>query len=284
MAIRTLPNLSPAQVVRLTDALLSNANRLFQSARVLLDADDIPLARSIAILGMEESAKAIALHQRRIEIVREAEGAPFRCDWLDALWASHEKKLHLVHRFLVDEEYWFGVEAADPERNAAELGAIRGWASRHDRAKLRGFYVDISRTGDVMKPDDLDDRKMLEGVLDAVHQIGWQLRLGEHIEGKRQNEREAGRPPAEPEAVAWFEAQGFDASTLREGKPGVPLRNAGYRFFDPNEDHGDPLRTFGKPGYEAQTRELFALMSDIDADRMAAEAATDETNSPTEDS
>lgn len=38
-----------------------------------------------------------------------------------------------------------------------------------------------------------------------VHQIGWQLRLGEHIEGKRQDEQEQGSPPMDPKILEWLE-------------------------------------------------------------------------------
>ena len=54
--------LVPAQVIALQDALLANANRLLEAARRSVEAEDFPLARSLAILGMEESGKAIALH------------------------------------------------------------------------------------------------------------------------------------------------------------------------------------------------------------------------------
>ena len=275
MAVRRLPDLTPLQVVRLQDALLANANTLLTSALALLDLGHVALARSLAILGLEESGKAIAVHERRVEMCHIADGEPFRCDRLDELWGSHEKKLEAVHRFLVEERYWFGVEPSDPDENAAYLGTIRSWARRHDRSKQRGFYVDLGKTGEVMAPSDVSDDAALREVIAHVHQIGWQLRLGEHIEGKRQDEKAAGLPPLNDDDLAWLAvdeseelddvAKEFRADlqrSLREGVPGESLPNAAYRFNPPDADRS-PFRNVGKPGYEAETRELMRLARDL---------------------
>lgn len=63
MPIRVLTKPSPSQVNGLQDELLANSDRLLNTALGLLVPDDIALARSLAILGMEESEKAIALHK-----------------------------------------------------------------------------------------------------------------------------------------------------------------------------------------------------------------------------
>lgn len=265
-----LPNLSPAQVVRLQDALLTNADALLTSAMTLLERGNVALARSLAILGLEESGKAIAIHNRRVEIARAPEGTPFRCDALDKLWASHQEKLETVHNFLVEERYWFATEPSDAEANAASLGKIKKWADRHDRLKQRGFYVDLSKTADVLTPTQVADEESLADVINFVHQIGWQLRLGEHIEGKQQDEQEQGSPPADPEMLERLERlEGFDSSSasslldaLRQGTPGKPLNNAAYRFNTPSDDQ-DPFRNVGKPGYEAETRELLRLAEEV---------------------
>lgn len=275
MAVRRLPDLSPVQVVRLQDALLANANTLLTSALALLDLGHVALARSLAILGLEESGKAIAVHERRVEMCHIAEGEPFRCDRLDELWGSHEKKLEAVHRFLVEERYWFGVEPSDPDENAAYLGTIRSWARRRDRSKQRGFYVGLGKTGEVMAPSDVSDDADMREVIARVHQIGWQLRLGEHIEGKRQDEKAAGLPPLNDDDLAWLAvdeseelddvAKEFRADlqrSLREGVPGESLPNAAYRFNPPDADRS-PFRNVGKPGYEAETRELMRLARDL---------------------
>ncbi|WP_199043142.1 AbiV family abortive infection protein [Glycomyces salinus] len=275
MDIRVLPDLSPEQVVRLQDALLENANALLTSALTLLDQGQVALARSLAVLGLEESGKAIAIHERRVDIVNAPEGELFRCNYLDQLWASHERKLEAVYHFLLEERYWFDHEPPDPEQNIAQLGTIKSWARRHDKWKLRGFYVDLDKVGNVKVPTDAADEATLRGVVERVHQIGWQLRLGEHIEGKQQDEREAGLPPLSDEVLEWLDANahGPDGSqrafyqALREEVPGEPLSNSAYRFNRSGSDQ-NPFRNFGKPGYEAETIELIALSEELNQEKL----------------
>jgi AbiV family abortive infection protein len=108
--VRQLPDLSGPQVVELQDALLSNADRLLTAALTVLRDDNIALSRALVILALEESGKAIALHQRRVQIAYAPEGERFVNHRLNELWASHRKKLELVHQVLVDEQYWFAAE------------------------------------------------------------------------------------------------------------------------------------------------------------------------------
>lgn len=77
--------LSPSQVIALQDALLANANRLLEAALRSVEAENLPLARSLAILGMEESGMVIALHKRRVSMVRAPEGEEFVNDELKEL-------------------------------------------------------------------------------------------------------------------------------------------------------------------------------------------------------
>lgn len=90
----------------------------------MLESDDVPLARSLAILGMEESGKAIALYWRRRQMAYASEGEPFVNERLQNLWREHGLKLETVHRLLVEEEYWFDVEPSDPKENERVLGTI----------------------------------------------------------------------------------------------------------------------------------------------------------------
>lgn len=276
MAVRKLPDLTPKRVVQLQDALLANADALLTSALAVLGLGHIALARSLAILGLEESGKAIAIHERRVAMTSAPEGEPFRCAWLDELWASHQRKLEKVHGFLVEEPFWFGTEPADPAVNAATLGTIKAWSRRHDRSKQRGLYVDLGKTGIVMAPPYVADEEALRGVIAHVHQIGWQLRLGEHIEGKRQDEQEAGLAPSTDEEVDWMRSRHWDdvppyvrqvldgmVASIKAGIPGEPLKNAAYRFNPPDADR-NPFRNLGMPGYEAETRELLWLEADLD--------------------
>ena len=267
--IRQLPDLTGPQVVELQDALLSNADRLLTAALAVLEVDNVALSRSLVILALEESGKAIALHQRRVQIAYAPEGEPFVNDRLNELWANHKKKLELVHQFLADEQYWFAAEPPDPEANAAYLGAVKRWAERHDKFKQRGFYVDVSKSGQTMTPAKIDDEPSLRTVVEHVHQIGWQLRLGEHIEAISQAESAAAILPASEadieQARQLYIDAGFDQDMIdelqasqRAGRPGHVLNNDAYRLHLPVAG-SDPLANFGKPGHEAESRELLRL-------------------------
>lgn len=267
--IRELPDLTGAQVVELQDALLCNADRLLTAALAVLEADNVALSRSLVILALEESGKAIALHQRRVEIAHAPDGEPFINDRLNELWVNHKRKLELVHQFLVEEEYWFATEPPDPDANAAYLGAVKRWAERHDKVKQRGFYVDVSKSGQTMTPAQIHDEPSLRTVISHVHQIGWQLRLGEHIEAKSQAESAAATLPASEADIEQARQLYMDADidqylidelldSLRAGRPGHVLNNDAYRLHLPDAETG-PFANLGKPGHEAETRELLRL-------------------------
>lgn len=271
MARASLPDLSPDQVIALLDEVLANADSLLTSAMALLDAGQVGRARAMAILGMEESGKAIALHERRVAMQYAEPGEPFMCKSLQELWPNHRKKLETVHRFLTWEEYWFGVEPSNPEENAAMLGTIEAWKEEHNTVKQRGFYVDLGVDGQPITPASVADEEQLGEVIAFVHQIGWQIRLGEHIEGKAQDERERDIEPRTPEQAAWLDdvealsqetRDAIRASAL-EGTPGTPLPNPAYRFNQPDADP-NPFKNFGRPGYEAETREILRLKEDLD--------------------
>jgi AbiV family abortive infection protein len=273
MPVRKLPNLSPTQAVELQDALLANADRLLTAALAVLDLGNVGLARSLAILGMEESGKAIAIHERRVQMAYAPEGKPFVNARLENLWASHQEKLELVHRFLTEERYWFGTEPADPEANRAYLGTIKRWTRRHDKLKQRGFYVDIDKAGDVLAPTGVSERESLIDVISHVHQIGWQLRLGEHIEAKQQAEESRGVPPRSEAEIEEMREMFSDVpvvasdeefyESMRQGREGRKLNNDGYRLHLP-ELGSNPFENLGKPGYEAETRELMRLTEELD--------------------
>lgn len=270
----TLPPLTPEQVIELQDELLANADRLLTSALAVLNLGSVGLARSLAILGMEESGKAIAIHQRRKNIAHEPEGAPFVDDWLQQLWSNHQQKLRLVHDFLVHEEYWFDTEPSNPEENHAALGEIEQWSHRHNLLKQRGFYVDVDAQAGVLAPDADTDAESLRRVIEHVHQIGWQLRLGEHIVAKSQQQFSEAIAPASEEEINRFRdtlsaVSGLDESILeqilenmRQGCDPTPLNNDGYRFELPGPE-SNPFKNLGKRGYEAQTRELERLAKEI---------------------
>lgn len=260
-------DLSPTQVIALQDALLSNADRLLQAAMTMLQSDDVPLARSLAILGMEESGKAIALHERRVRMAYAPEGDSFVDQFLMDLWGQHVLKLEAVHSFLVNEEYWLDTDPPDPNENARVLGTIEEWKREHNVLKQRGFYVDVTPDGEPVTPQETTDAEAVREVIAHVHQIGWQLRLGEHIEGKGRLQREQDVPPASNGVIERMrdllsrvdpEMAHRVAESMRQGTKGEKLNNAAYAFVLPK----DPFETYGRPGFEAQDRELWALMDE----------------------
>ncbi|MFD5213117.1 AbiV family abortive infection protein [Microbacterium sp. NPDC058345] len=278
-------DLEPTQVIALQDALLSNADRLLQAAAAMLEGDSAPLARSLAILGMEESGKAIALHERRVRMAYAPEGESFVDDRLKRVWGDHGLKLEVVHRFLVNEQYWFGVEPSDPEENARVLGTIEEWRRDHNLLKQSGFYVDVSPQGDPVTPEGVADVDAVREVLGHVHQIGWQLRLGEHIEGKRRLETEQDVPPATEEEIQNMRRilRNMDQAmadrmleSMREGKNGETLNNAAYAFELPE----NPFATVGKPGHEAEDRELLALWEHVHSETPDASEEPAEPEEP----
>jgi AbiV family abortive infection protein len=251
----SLPDLTPAQLDRLQDELLANADRLLMAAARMLAAGDAALARSLAILGVEESAKAIALHDRRVAMAHAPEGEPFVNEWLSGVWRDHGKKLRLVHGFIVYERYWFGSGPSDPSTNEAVLGVVGEWSKRHNVLKQQGFYVDVGDDGEVVSPLAPIDEPTLATVIAVIHQIGWQLRLGEHIEAKGQAESggplhndgyrlpypERGRGVGAGESVVGFEAQARELSRLRDGDLQVGAEDAAARgraLIDSLRPHG----------------------------------------------
>ncbi|WP_068479742.1 AbiV family abortive infection protein [Pseudoclavibacter helvolus] len=253
--------LTPEQVIALQDALLANADRLLQASLTMLDNDNAALARALAILGMEESGKAIAVHERRVGMARATEGAPFVDERLKKVWADHGLKLEVVHHFLVHEQYWFGLHQSDSEENARVLGTIEQWKRDHNTLKQRGFYVDVAEGGDPVTPETVADPHAVRAVVGYVDQIGWQLRLGEHIEGKHRMQAERGAPPATEAEIERMRRLLRRADpkiaehmleSMRTGVPGDTFANADYAFALP----ADPFETVGKPGYEAQDRSL----------------------------
>lgn len=244
---------------------MANADRLLMAALAMLDRGDVPLARSLAILGMEESGKAIALHERRVMMAHAPEGEAFVDQGLVKLWGLHPRKLEIVHDFLVREEYWFGSEPSNPDENAQVLGTIDEWKREHNTLKQRGFYVDVTSDGDPLIPQQVDDAETVRAVIGNVHQIGWQLRLGEHIEGKRRLQSEEDVPPASEDEIEaarrmWDSIDPTITAdmieSMRAGRKGERFNNAGYAFHLPS----NPFENFGRPGYEAEDRELLALM------------------------
>lgn len=225
-------SLTAAEVIELTDILLSNANSLRTSALVMLEKDTVPVARLLAILCVDTSGKAIALHERRTEMGYRPEGEPFVSSDLVAIWQARDRTFKLVHDFLEAEEYSFNMWPPNEE----ERGQIR--------TTLANLGIHIQRT--VNEENTIgaaEGAQNIRRVLEYTEQIGWQLRLGEHIEARR-------RERVEEELAAY----------LRLGKQGKKFNNVDYLFDFPE----DPFEKMGKKGHEAQDRSLTNLRNAID--------------------
>ncbi|WP_084606002.1 AbiV family abortive infection protein [Agreia bicolorata] len=180
--------LSFLQVEDLYDEVLSNAFHLSQDARLLLEHGSVGRARALAVLALEEAGKAVMIHKAKVRSFREG----LRDPHLDATfwknWRSHQTKLRAVHDYIVHEPHWFDV--APPPVNELLLGEVDDYLAELDRRaadgdsnKLKGFYVDIdAATGRTETPNSSVNPDDVFELLGLGHQVGWQLRLGDHIE------------------------------------------------------------------------------------------------------
>jgi hypothetical protein len=112
-------------------------------------------------------------------------------------------------------------------------------------------------------------------VIEHVHQIGWQLRLGEHIEAKSQaawaatisrvSEAEIEQSP-QLYVDAGIDEETIDdlLATRLQGRPGRVLNNDAYPLHLPAPDSA-PFAHLGKLGHEAETRELLRLAGESKA-------------------
>ncbi len=176
------------QVEDLYDEVLGNAFDLSKDARLLLDCGSIGHARALAVLAHEECGKAILIHHAKIASFQSGYKDPVLDDrfWKD--WRTHQPKLRAVHEFIIREEYWFDVQP--PPINEFLLGDVSDylteldrWAAEGDSSKLRGLYVDVDQgTGNTFSPATDQGASEVVELLAIAHQIGWQIRLGDHIQ------------------------------------------------------------------------------------------------------
>jgi AbiV family abortive infection protein len=229
-------SLTPPQVETLYDALLSNADGLCRDADMLLEAGSGGRARALAILALEESSKAIAIHEKRSQAALGRSSTLALDDTFWKEWTDHLPKLTRVRAFLLEEEYWFG---DPPQIDEQLLGPIEDylktldrWALANNAAKLRGFYVDVdfNGTGTILLPDPVDPDEVRQ-IVGLVDQIGWQVRLGDHIVWRQYQEA-------------------LDA--MGEASPFALCAVSGV----------DQLARLGSPGWEAFTRRCVALSGD----------------------
>lgn len=177
--------LTNAQLEALYDELLENADQLCRDAEVLLEAESVERARALVILALEESAKAIAIHESRAEAAMTGSSVPSldRAFWRE--WRAHVPKLRRVKAFLIEERYWFGLPPKPNELLQGPLDqyleTLSRWAHAYQDAKLSAFYVDVDPdSGDVLQAP-VPDRSEVLAMIELVEQVGWQVRQGDHI-------------------------------------------------------------------------------------------------------
>lgn len=127
------------------------------------------------------------------------------------------------------------------------------------------FLRRLLQKGGVLAPTGVVDVQSVRDVIAHVHQISWQLRLGDRIESKRQEEEEQGAPSAkevEIEQMRSLYSRVKDLNlvedileSLRRGRSGIPRNNSAFsiRLSD------SPFWNVGKPTYLSATRELHPL-------------------------
>src|SRR5699024_12430881 len=103
------------------------------------------------------AGKPAARHERTLGTSHRPEGEECVDDGLRKLWREHPLKLDIAHRFLMLEQYWFGVAPSDSEENAEVLGTIQEWKRKHNSFKQRGFYGDVTAEGELLTPHAVAD-------------------------------------------------------------------------------------------------------------------------------
>jgi len=144
------------ETVRLAaSAAFRNANRLLADAEMLLHAGSAPTAHAVAILAMEEAAKAVTW--RRFADADTGQTVRFAQE-------RHEGRLQRVRHLHNYLEMWFHYHH-DPDYELPTSEAfdekIRREATSDNARKQRGFYVDVEKTT-VLEPTLITDDEARE--------------------------------------------------------------------------------------------------------------------------
>jgi AbiV family abortive infection protein len=220
------------EVEALYDATLSNAFYLTQDANVLLEKGSTGRAHALAILALEECGKAILIHNAKVASHNRQLPDPELDDTFWQSWRTHQPKLRAVREFLIQNRYWFDYQPPEPDELL--LGSVEDYLAELDRfakegdsSKQRGLYVGVDpATGKPVSPLDESGLDEVVEILRMAHQIGWQLRLGDHIE-----------------------------FVTTERSTGAPMS-----LYARYADGGDLAHSLGDRGWEAQEVELVLTM------------------------
>jgi len=237
------------EVEALYDETLSNAFYLTQDANLLLEDGSVGRAHALAVLALEECGKAILIQNAKIASHARNLTDPELDDTFWREWRTHQPKLRAVREFLLKNKYWFDFQPPEPDELL--LGSVDDYladldrfAKEGDTSKQRGLYVGIDKaTGRPESPLDETNRAEVVELLRTAQQIGWQIRLGDHIE--------------------------FVTTERDSGKP--------LSLYAQYADGGPLARSLGERGWEAQQVELLMMVSAFDQnDEFTKEISNDD--------
>lgn len=171
--------LEPSKAREFWFALVENA------ARLVADADTIgpasPRAQSLVILALEELGKAQWV--ARISCPSGDE-APLEVPYLDKLGASHRQKLMQVTHYIdgaaefvselrllrgrAEVDLRPGTGASDTSQYVEYLENL---AEADNKAKQRGFYVDMGEDGSLLVPHEIDRPHLADDIWCAADTV-----------------------------------------------------------------------------------------------------------------
>ena len=154
----------PAFVSRYAQAALRNARDLLDDAGVLIDHERWPRACSLAVLALEEAAKAYLCGL--LPVLPPEEAADIFAWPFAEMNRGHEIKLGIAGVVNHMLRYFTGGPEA-PRSLAPALEALEAGSREDNELKQRGFYVGYG-DGQVLLPSDLGEREARESVARAA--------------------------------------------------------------------------------------------------------------------
>lgn len=150
------------QLLLVAHYAVANGMELFDDASLLLQNGRWPRAHALAVLALEEFGKACLSLGALVYTEDLAEGF-----WKD--WVHHPTKLLNAGAILT----FFGQD--QPSTTATVVAQLQAEARHEHVQKLRGFYVDLSTSGVVERPDDINEdtaRRVVDRVSTLLELLG----------------------------------------------------------------------------------------------------------------
>lgn len=217
-------------------ALMGNAVSLLEDAAVLLESGSVARARSLAILSLEELAKARWLYEQAEFVWSAGVGVVGYERWADrqvsipgqlqARRRSHDEKLRSAEQFASGLDGFWGYDDR-ATYYPADLDTFEVPARRLNEEKQAGFYVDRV-DGQLTSPQELAD----EGVVDFVVRVAQTVEM--HLIEDHTRQQDAPEPSR------------IDSSQDLHWRV-MPLAHAS-EFFEFFEGHSGPADTASDQG------------------------------------